>query len=465
MSLLRYTGLPFVDVGVAAITIISQRHRPEDVTLDDLERVAQQLKEDYCNLKPLRNVLSTIFLNSPFVQAAMKQEDRLSYADRVLFAFRPDRALLPDTSCIFFPEKSAVLLAHRQHIPLLNGGDLGNFSAMGRAGVPVSGVALLAIHAMPLACLRAGNYLAFHQLRSSHSTGRDMTLLLANQAYRVNAAAIQQMRLGDGHVDFPNRGSYKRTRYVAALLSARTLAKRASPKELHNITGYYFSNYGPDARLELLRLENNVINFIDTAMQDAATTWQRLATFSWEAPKREESTERNETTTATWRNRMYEDLFGLPDGARRFLSRHLGNRYRPSVIDWQLISIFLEKILFMEAERINTYKQLGDRLDAYMQKYEGKAMGFYHSFARAKDYSTLRRVLRTASEKMLKAGEKEALFTYDEFVAAFERPTSGRFNDWRLGRDLIGIRMLELMHKRGEDLSELEPDDEEDVQA
>lgn len=465
MSLLRYTGHPFVDVGVAAITIISRRSQPDDVTLDDLEMVAQQLKQDYCKLKPLRNALSTIFMNSPFVQAAMKEEDRLAYANMILFAFRPDRTVLSETACVFFPEKPAVLLAHRQHIPLLNGSNLGNFSAMGKAGVPVSGVALLAIHAMPLACLRAGNYLAFHQLRASQSTGRDMTLFLANQAYRVNAAAIQQMGLGHVDVDFPNRGSYKRTRYVAELLNARTQAKRASPKELHNITGYYFSNYGPDARLELLRLDNNVINFVDAAQQDAATSWQRLAVLSWDAPKGEETTERSEKTTATWRNRMYEDLFGLPDSARRFLGRHLGNRKKPSVIDWQLISIFLEKVLSMEAERINTYKQLGDRLDAYMQKHEGKAMGFYHSFARAKDYYSLRRVLRSASEKMLKAGEKEPLFTYDEFVAAFEKPTSGRFSDWRLGRDLIGIRLLELMHKRGEDLSELETDEDEEAQV
>ena len=38
--MLTYTGNPFVDVGVAAITAFAQKRHPEDVTPEDLTTVA-----------------------------------------------------------------------------------------------------------------------------------------------------------------------------------------------------------------------------------------------------------------------------------------------------------------------------------------------------------------------------------------------------------------------------------------
>ena len=115
----------------------------------------------------------------------------------------------------------------------------------------------------------------------------------------------------------------------------------------------------------------------------------------------------------------------------------------------------------MDAERIETYRKLGDRLAQYMIQYKGDAKGFYHEFARGKDYTALRRTLRSAWERMLKAKESEPLFTYDEFILAFEHPSDG-YSQWRLGRDLIAFRMLEILHKHGLDASQLPDPDPED---
>ena len=116
----------------------------------------------------------------------------------------------------------------------------------------------------------------------------------------------------------------------------------------------------------------------------------------------------------------------------------------------------------MEPERIEAYKILGDRLDAYMQKFDKGAKGFYYKFSRADKHFKLMTVVKEAAEKVMKAKEPYPLFTYDEFVNAFERPINGKYADWRLGRDLIAIRMLELMHQRKEDLSELPPSTEDE---
>ncbi|MBZ0304758.1 MAG: hypothetical protein K8I82_01700, partial [Anaerolineae bacterium] len=159
---LRYTGHPFVDVGVATTTAFAGKRHPQDVDLDDLERIADYLKEIYCNYKPVQNYISVIFPNSLFSQPKATPEQRETYADRMLFLFRQDYPAEENpATCTFFPEFAAQMNATRQHVPLLNGEEIGNFSSLGRAGLPISGVALLAIHAMPLGCYKCGNLLAF----------------------------------------------------------------------------------------------------------------------------------------------------------------------------------------------------------------------------------------------------------------------------------------------------------------
>ncbi|MBX2999938.1 MAG: type I-B CRISPR-associated protein Cas8b1/Cst1 [Caldilineaceae bacterium] len=452
MSLLRYTGHPFVDVGVATITAMSRQAKPEDVTYEDLERVAQRLKEDYSTLKPLRNHISSIFLNSWFVQPSKTEQDRQDYADAVLFAFRAGQAILEGVNCIFFPEKAAVIYAHRQHLPLLNGADIWNFSPLGTIGIPVSGEALLAIHAMPYGCTKCGYPLAFHQLHSGDSSVRDMTLYLANRNYRENARAIHQMRQ-DESAQMPNWGGFKRTRYVEALLQARREIQRHQANALHNITGYYFTNYGPKPMLELIRVKNNVADFIDDVEQDASDAWRRVVWQGWQLEKGETTATLSSEATQTRRNVVYEMLFDLPENALPFLRRLAVAR------DWSLIQIFLERILLMDAERIETYRKLGDRLAQYIIQYEGGAMRkFYYDFSRSKSHTQLYRVLRNAWERMLKAEEKEPLFTYEEFVLAFEHPSDG-YSQWQLGRDLISFRMLEVLHKHGVDASQLQVED------
>lgn len=435
MALLRYTGHPLVDVGVATGTAFSHKQRPEDVTVDDLTAIADYLKDIYCHIKSIQNFISTIFLNSAFVQHAKSLEEKQQYADSVLYAFQEDTPILEGEQCIFFPEKPAVLYAHRQFMPLLNGSGIANFSPLGASGIPISGVALLVIHIMPLGCMKCGNLLSFHQLRGM-SDGQDMTVILARQALEKNRAAILDMRL-DPEKELPNYGSYKKTRYIEALLQAQQSTQRRKAN-WQNITGYYFTNYGPKPDLQLVRLDNAVADFVHTAQQDASQAWNRSVYATWQRPKGEEAISPDETNTHTWRNYLYEALFDLPQNARRFLGHLEQGR------DWQLIAIFLRKVLLMEQERIETYKMLGDLLGDYLLGYEAPALGFYHKFARADKYFKLRDAIRSAEEKMMKAGEAAPIFTLERFVLAFETPSEG-YRDWRLGRDLIAMRIREII--------------------
>ncbi|MCL4256659.1 MAG: type I-B CRISPR-associated protein Cas8b1/Cst1, partial [Anaerolineae bacterium] len=368
--------------------------------------------------KAVQNYISTIFTNSHFVQPAKSTEDKEHYADEILFAFSLDKSHFIDANCIFFPELPAIMFAHRQHIPLLNGEDIRNFSPYGTRGIPVSGLALLAIHAMPMGCFRYGNYLAFHQLAFEGQTNPAMMgLLLADQAWRANDKAIQMASQSNGKI---NLGRYQKTRYVDELVKvARSIRQRKRSADFNNITGYYFTNYGPAPDIQMMRLDNLVLSFLQAVEATESVEWRRVVAQGWERPKEDTGSVEDEQTRQTWRNHVYEGLFELPDRARQFIKNHLSHG------GWGLIEIFLRKVMQMEQERIDTYRTLGDQLGEYMLAYEAPSLGFYHGFARAEKYAALRSVIRRADEKMMKAGEPEPIFTYERFILAFETPSAG----------------------------------------
>lgn len=451
-SELRYTGHPFIDVGIATITAFSGKKKPQEITEDDLQEVAEYLKDKYCHYKPVQNFIQVIFINSHFVQHAKTTAQREAYADQILFAFKQDIAAEDyDPRCTFFPELKPVMNAHRQHIPLLNGESITNFSALGSMGLPVSGLALLAIHAMPLGCFKCGHLMAFHQLvPPSVSNGESMNQLLARMALEENRKAISLMSLGSSDSPMPSYGSYARTRYVDILLRAKRETRRRGLTEsaLNNITGYYFTNYGPDPKLEVVRLDNAVFNFLNAAQLDTSEAWGRVVDQNWQRPKDESGKSINDGAAQTGRNIVYEHLFKLPEQSLKFIG------YLRKGDSWLLIELFLRKVLFMEQARIDTYRELGDRLANYALQLENQPISFYHAWSRADKYDKLRRVLRSAAERALKAAAERPLLTYEDFILAFEHP-SDSYSQWKLGRDLIAIRMLEVLHRNKVSLEDL----------
>ena len=55
--MIRFTGHPLVDVGVAVITLFNRRQRPEEVTEADLERMADYVTAEYVR-QPLKSFLT-----------------------------------------------------------------------------------------------------------------------------------------------------------------------------------------------------------------------------------------------------------------------------------------------------------------------------------------------------------------------------------------------------------------------
>lgn len=453
MSRMRLTGHPFIDIGLATLAALAGVRTIEALSQSDLQHDAERLTYWYSSHNGARNYISTVFTNSHFTQPSMSQEQREAYADRYLFAFSRDHAAADgEERCVFFQELAAVERAYRQHVPLLNGERISNFSGMGRDGLPVSGLALLALHALPLGCLKCGGrLLGFHQ-QTAEPGASNLQLPLVRNIYKLNEQALSMLP-ADEPGKFPDFGGRARLRYVTQVINARqNIANRGA--SLDYITGYYFTNYGASAEMTILRLDHTVMSFINRVLLEASDSWNRAVFLGWQRGKKGELESDDDSRIAnSRRNFVYEELFNLPayTSTRRFL------KLLKTVRNWQLIAIFLEEILLMEQERIDVYRRLGDLMTEYALNYENQPLSFFYKFSRAKNYTVLRGEIKSAAEKMYKKGTDTVLFTYDDFIAAFEHP-SERYSQWKLASDLIAIRMLENLHQANIDLSELEED-------
>ena len=66
MTLLRWTGHPLADVGVATLCAMVEKENPEDLTLEDLDKCGDEMIG--CYLHPIfMSYLTCVFPNSAYV--------------------------------------------------------------------------------------------------------------------------------------------------------------------------------------------------------------------------------------------------------------------------------------------------------------------------------------------------------------------------------------------------------------
>jgi CRISPR-associated protein Cst1 len=201
--MLKYTGHPYIDIGVATITAFAGKKKSEELVVEDLELIADYMANNY-TINPLRSFLTVVFPNSGFTQPAYFEdpEKQQIYSERVLRAFRSDIPLTDETDAFLGAPIPAVpfdvkgLLIHgrafRQHIPLLTGEDVINFFPYGDPGMPVSGETLLAIHAFPLGCAKVEG-----KLLAIHSDNSEIVLFFAKKFLEQNRLAIHIAQQSD----------------------------------------------------------------------------------------------------------------------------------------------------------------------------------------------------------------------------------------------------------------------------
>jgi len=483
--MVRFTGHPLVDVGVAVITLFSQRQRPEDVTDADLERMADYMATQYVR-QPLKSFLTVAFTsNAWFSQDAFNPEKPgLTEEEREKRKRARDQWLdhhlrfwkIEDTSleADVFTQEPAVPVslsgklqpgrAARAQIPLTLGDEYINFFAEGDPGIPISGRTLLCLQAFPLGCAKSGG-----RLLAVHSDNDEVILHFAGQFLQQNRLAIQLAQQA-GATKLPEAARALRTLLVETLLDAAVL-QRAARQDVRpfSITAYHLTNSGQGAALDLYHLPLQIVGFLhDMYLADYHQDWTAVVQRAWELPAPPKSGKAAAAPPAEFkprRNWLYEDLFRLPGDAPRFIRTYFlrvalravrnvptdprgaySVKEQAELVSWRITECFLRRILQMDKQRIAEIRQLGDRLAAYISGQNDRR--FFRDFFALQNYGHLRNALIKANMAHVRRGQPP-LITLDPYLVVFEEGDEIAHADWRLARDLVLIRMIEQLHGQG----------------
>jgi CRISPR-associated protein Cst1 len=489
--MLRYTGHPLVDVGAATIAAFARRRDLEHVTSADLDAFADYIAQNYV-VNPLKSFLNVAFPNSGYTQPAFESapERRVSYARRVTVVAAKDDPT--NEVCVFTGEpatgewlsakelddKQKLIYprgrAFRHNVPMLIGEDVINFHPGGDAGLPISGKALLCIQAFPMGCAKVGG-----KLLGVHSDNPMITLRFARKFLQANLAQVEVAR-GSGESKLPEAGSSPKTMLIETLLDIEDERIQAQEEQQpYSATAYHLSNSGQsnplDARnppLEMYEMPLEMIDFLGSVSSAAyASAWRAIRQRGWVLPKAKKKTKKTESVDGQaeappHRSLLYEDLFNLPQDAPRFIRRYLlrvpqrntfdedpRRRYsirdEASLISWRITQLFLEKVVHMTEQRIQTIREMADRLADYIKTENDKP--FFAKFYSATYYDQLRKILIRASDALMKRGQPP-LVGYADYIAVFEEPEYDRDEkklrtSWSLARDLMLIRMIERLYE------------------
>jgi CRISPR-associated protein Cst1 len=480
--MLKLTGFVLPDVGILTLTLLSQKTDPATVTRDDLNKAADRLEKFYSEGVG-KSLATTIFPNSGFVQSAfdkpqfaykrkawanfvlrghqqadlepvLKDMEKKEYREMVLRGSEN----VPD--CVF-SGNPAYLRVSRDMFPMINGRGIINFSPMGEAGLPVSAEILLAIHAMPLGCMvTQGGLLA------PESDNVELMFELVQANYVQNQKFMNLADQND-YDKLPNQSSYK-THLMDNLMNILTQQdlKQDEDYRAPSVNAYHFSNYGTNARMTVLSLPSSTLQFVWEAQQGArGKVWEHIIKGGRTEAKPQSEELKQKSPKLTQRNLIWEDIFDLPEDARRFLRTYFlrqplkqfkqdpranyNSFSQADLISWDLTALFLKRIMNMEKTRIDQIRILGDRLADYIRQNNDRKL--LRTLYQERRYHLFRMALLRAMKDFSRQAPEgsEPLVSYDGYVGIFEEGGEFERIDWNLARDLLLIRIFEQLHHQG----------------
>lgn len=471
MSILRYTGYPLVDVGVATIVAASRAEGPEDVTAGQIEEFIGEVVGVYMRPGVAGHLSRNVFANAGFANPGMINNpkydaDRRTLLRTLLTLWKPGAAApskmasaLPGDVCVFSGDP-AMVRTSRMYIPMVTGESDINFLPEGRPGLPVSGWCLLAILVMPMGALKYGA-----QLIVVHGSDSHMVQHFAAQNLARNRTALHVQ-----HLDNMPVYSFAKTYLIDDLLHAQRYPKRGS-----SLTAYQFDSNAQSASVRMLHLPASVLSFVQLARNNCADAWDFIvqrAQFTQSDTdgikgKKSKNKRGEESIKAVQvygqRNFFYEDLFNLPHDARSFLRRYLLRVPKPTrggkltgddkfdprydysylrerqAVSWPLTELFLERIMRMDRKRIEKIRTMADALAGYIQGQDRRL--FRELFTARTEYHVRLALLKAANVA------PGVLVRYDDFVDVFFVDNGETMrSDWSLARDLLMVRIIERLH-------------------
>lgn len=508
--LLKWTGHPLVDVGVATLCAMAGKDDPEKLTLEDLDVAGDEIKQAYTDSVFVSYLSCVYTMNAPYTNPKTGKAAREASLRRLLLPHRgpPDEGL-SGLRCVFSGQPATHFM-ERSQMPMLTGAGVLNFFPAGLSELPVAAPYLLAIQTLALGGQRSEG-----KLLIVHCDDPQWTLHFARRYLERNRLIIDLSRDNrlPGDDDPENLlsreapGGWNKDKKpkdtdakapeslvmddLVEIVAERKRGKLASAYT--SITMYLLSNSGQGPSLAIEHIPGAFIEFLYELHGSAhASRWERLVARTWQAGKRGGSEETEEGAGKTQkkrrkadkpaplrgpgrsRNDLYNDLLpifenGFTDwqAACRFIRRHFLsnpqkyflkphemerrppgiNREQLDLIDWNMTALFLERALGMNKERIDLIQRFGSRLADLIRSDKVNGKRAFRDLVFTNREGPYRTALARLQLKAAQTGQVLP-FSFNDYVNMFLMADGDEKVHWSLVRDLITIALVETLHRQ-----------------
>lgn len=469
--MIRYTGNPYVDAGVAVLELRLQK-RCTEFTDNDLDSQAAWINKEY-RKKIWKSYLMLHLPNCAWTQANPDSDKNRAYIREVLESYKSEFHGI-SRRCAFC-EQPAKILADRRYIPLLTGETSMAAGAEGQPGLPVCGYCVFAAHFYPLATLKVDGKPLFWW-----APDPGWILRLNREFYED----VQKLRVASSE-ELPKL-RWPATRLLSAarrvLDEIEKLPEGARPS-LCDVTGIHATNYGTAASYDELRIPRGLLEFWSGA-GTFGDLYRRIEQQAWEIeePKTkkkgrsEEKEERQHPAIreASRRNFLYEALgkaFREPDFREkaksvtvRFLLPRSGKYVDPNTT--ALAELFLERVAGMQKQRLEAIRRIADNIADNLILTGNERRVAWSLFRRRLKLGEFMQYLSLVQRKLSGSGHP---FAWENFLLALglDSEDDRSSPDHWLVQELILIRLYERLAKTPvlDEIPEQELVSESNVQA
>ncbi|NMC68242.1 MAG: type I-B CRISPR-associated protein Cas8b1/Cst1 [Spirochaetales bacterium] len=429
----EFTGNPFVDAGIWAISQWIGK-KPKELDIEDLKMVAEDVFDTvYSHKKWYSSILhGMVFPNGKvsnpgdFKKPLSERKSKaLIYYNELIEEIEPLRS---SGSCISCGRRNSKKRYYKSEIPLTGSGKCQNFFSFGTDGADYCPACAFAVQFSPLIMYKCGDLLLMHS---------DSETLM--RIWSKKAIKNLKVQFSAANVEGPFNEGYKNVKnaffHIVGSIIDEMGIRGLSEKQV-SITFYRFKNFNQGANLDVYYFPAVVFSFLtDIKRHENYDDWMRIVRrgyryVDWEAVKEEKGYKNNPNT-------VYNNLLE----GKSIIGFFIDRKNKEAIGGWNLLSNYLEEVRNMDEKRVETIREVADKLSEYIKASEDiKTLNKLETASNYRNYTNL---LRKIIKKRIGNGAEEPLFSFDDYVNYLF--PEGNLT-WRETQDLILFRIYEVLH-------------------
>lgn len=423
---LNYTGNPFVDAGIFALTTDFNKSL-EDITVDDLKKEVKKISNLYM-MGDWNKCMYTIFPNSVLVNPAIKGDRSKLYLDMLEKLIEDISPIKENGDCIACGRRDSGEQFGRSVVPMTGSGTLKNYFSFANEGADYCSLCALLIQFSPLVMYRSGG-----KMIVLHSNSRKVMKFWAKKAIKnINEQFSLNNFTGcfDESFKNPTNAIFRMIQNIIQSYDERWVDENPS------LNFYYFTNYNQGPDLDIYTVPTKVFKFLTYIPSDEWSNWSLILKYAykyvkWDKVKEFDDYKNNPNEVY---NRLLKDISIL-----RFFYNF---KYKKVYCSWRLVEKYMKEVRNMDEKRIDAIKLVADNLAEYIKSNDEKRV--LSNLENASSYNSFRNVLRKIIKKQIANKEDKLLFSFDDYVIYLF--PEGNLN-WRETQDLILFRIYEKLHE------------------